>query len=395
MSPTGTRRAGCFGRGVGIILAVLFVFLTPLVLVLFDVQHNLLNPDIYKTALAQQKVYDQLPALVGEQILHSMTYNPCEEDPSQCEGEGGPSEDQGQGGAPIYFTSLSQEDWEVIFRILVPTSWLREQGESAIDQVFAFLDSDAPTLEVRISMTEIRERLAGPEVGSALLLILRVLPECTPVQREFYRKGWFDPAHPDLPACKPPEEDMPAVVMEMEAVLNQMAQSIPNEVTLDTGTSGEEGGAEPTAGTEGGLFGDNPKAALRYVRAGMRFGFLVPLVLLLLIAAFAVRSLKGWLVWWGVPLMVAGALTLIPALPAPAVVRWALETRVRLSFPSEISESMADTLMAVTQSISRIFANRLAIMAGVLVLVGVAMLVAACFVKDRPAAAEATPPPSD
>ncbi len=119
------------------------------------------------------------------------------------------------------------------------------------------------------------------------------------------------------------------------------------------------------------------------------------LVLLLLNAAFAVRSLKGWLVWWGVPLMVAGALTLIPALPAPAVVRWALETRVRLSFPSEISESMADTLMAVTQSISRIFANRLAIMAGVLVLVGVAMLVAACFVKDRPAAAEATPPPSD
>ena len=173
MNPTDTRRAGCFGRGVGVILAILFVILAPLTLVLFDVQQNLLQPDVYKAALAEQHVYEQLPALVGEQILRSITYNPCEEDPSRCEGEGEPDEDQGQGGPPIYFASLSQQDREAILSILVPTSWLREQGESAIDQVFAFLDSDAPTLKIVISMAAIRERLTGPVVESVLLRILR------------------------------------------------------------------------------------------------------------------------------------------------------------------------------------------------------------------------------
>jgi hypothetical protein len=380
------------GRGVGVVLVILFVILTPLALVLFDVQRNLLQPDIYKSALAEQRVYEQLPTLIGEQILRSMTYNPCEADPSRCEGEGESGEEQGQGGPPVYFASLSQQDWEVIFRILVPTSWLREQGESAIDQAFAFLDSDAPTLEVDISMTAIRDRLTGPEVGSVLLRVLRALPQCTPAQKAFYSKGWFDPAQPDLPACRPPEEDMPAVVMEMGVVLNQMAQSIPDEVTLDaSNTDGGEEGEGSTAGDEGSPFGSDPKVALRLLRQGMRFGFLVPLLLLLLIVLFAVRSLKGWLLWWGASLAIAGAVTLVPALAAPAVVRWALETRLRLSFPSGLSETMADTLLGVIRSISQIFAGRLAIMAGILMLVGVAMLVAAYFVKAGPAPREEEP----
>lgn len=390
MNSTDTRRAGCFGRGVGVILAVLFVILAPLTLVLFNVQSNLLQPEIYKAALAEQDFYEQLPALVGEQILRSMTYNPCEADPSRCEGEGESGEDQEQaGGPPVYFSSLNQDDWEAIMSILVPTSWLREQGESAIDQVFAFLDSDEPTLKVTISMTAIRERLAGPEVGSVLLRILRALPECTPAQKAFYSKGWFDPAQPDLPACRPPEEDMPAVVMEMGVVLNQMAQSISDEVTLDASSIGAgEEGEQPPAEDEGSPFGDDPKVAFRLVRRGMRFGFVVPLLLLLLIAVFAVRSLKGWLLWWGVPLTIAGAVTLVPALFAPAVVRWALETRLRLSFPSAISETMADTLLGVIQSIARTFSNRLAIVAGLLLLAGVAMLVAALFVRAGPATRE-------
>ena len=392
MNPTDTRRAGCFGRGVGVILAILFVILAPLTLVLFDVQQNLLQPDVYKAALAEQHVYEQLPALVGEQILRSITYNPCEEDPSRCEGEGEPDEDQGQGGPPTYFASLSQQDWEAILSILVPTSWLREQGESAIDQVFAFLDSDAPTLKIVISMAAIRERLTGPVVESVLLRILRALPQCTPAQKKFYSKGWFDPRQPDLPACRPPEEDMPAVVTEMGVVLNQMAQSIPAVVTFDASTLGEgEEGETPPAEDEDSPFGSDPKVVLRYVRGGMRFGLLVPLLLLLLIVLFAVRSLKGWLLWWGVPLTIAGAVTLVPALFAPAVVKWALETRLRLSFPSAISETMADTLLGVIQSISQVFANRLAIMAGILLLVGGSMLVGAYFAKAGPATREEEP----
>jgi hypothetical protein len=111
MSSTASKSTGCFARGVATVLAVLFVLLTPLIMLLFNLQHHLFNPDLYKRALAEQNFYQQLPSLVGEQLVTTMLYNPCEEDPSLCEGEGPPEDrggapDEPQGGPPAYLQLL-------------------------------------------------------------------------------------------------------------------------------------------------------------------------------------------------------------------------------------------------------------------------------------------------
>ena len=68
---------------------VLLVFLvaTVLVLLAYRAEQYFFNPDSYKEAFLEMHVYDQIPRLISFQIVHNMTYNPCEEDPERCEDE--------------------------------------------------------------------------------------------------------------------------------------------------------------------------------------------------------------------------------------------------------------------------------------------------------------------
>ena len=58
------------------------------------------------------------------------------------------------------------------------------------------------------------------------------------------------------------------------------------------------------------LLGEDPQVMRQRIDTGIRFSPLLVLCLLLLIAVFGVRSLRGWLCWWGIPVFIAAFITL-------------------------------------------------------------------------------------
>ena len=70
------------------LFAILFIIAALLSLLLFNFERHFLDSDLYKRVLLEERVYDSLPRLLSTQIAAGMTYNPCDEDPSSCEGNG-------------------------------------------------------------------------------------------------------------------------------------------------------------------------------------------------------------------------------------------------------------------------------------------------------------------
>ena len=323
--------AGCLAKFLAFVFAVLFVITAVAALLAFNAGRQITNPGLYKRILKEQRIYERLPRLIAEQTIYLGSYQPCVENPEDprclAEGEGQENDPSGQGGPPAFFMALEQEDYEVIVSDLLPPEWLQTQVESAIDQVFAiFLSTGETTVApseavIKIPLAELKARLTGEAGLHAFLQILRTQEPCSEEQLAdllqlnettvFSTEG--------LTPCQPPPEMEGELTPIIEAVLGEMARQMPAEATIDLANLGgpaSEGNQPPAANP--GPF-DNPRQALPMVRLVASLSPLLPVVLILLVTLFGVRSLKGWLRWWGIPFLVAGLIALglaLSALPA-------------------------------------------------------------------------------
>ena len=318
---------GCLARFLAFVFALLFVISAVLALLAFNAGRQITDPGLYKRILKEQRVYERLPELVAEQALYSMTYQPCVENPEDprclAEGSGDENDSSGQGGPPSFFTALEQEDLEVVLTDLLPPDWLQAQADSAIDQAFAiFLSSEAPAeTAIKIPLAELKARLTGEAGLHAFFQILRTQEPCSQEQLaallQLNATSVFSAE--GLMPCRPPQALEGELAPIVEAVLGEMARQMPAEATIDLSNLGgpaSEGNQSPAANP--GPF-DNPRQAFRMVRLIASLSPLLPVVLILLVTLFGVRSLKGWLLWWGIPFLIAGLIALglaLAALPA-------------------------------------------------------------------------------
>jgi len=72
-------------KTIATIFAILFVITTVLVILLFNIERQVFSADLYKSALAEQQVYERLPGIAAELLTTSMNYNPCAQNPLVCE----------------------------------------------------------------------------------------------------------------------------------------------------------------------------------------------------------------------------------------------------------------------------------------------------------------------
>jgi hypothetical protein len=323
--------AGCLARFLAFVFAVLFVITAILSLLVFNAGRQITDPGLYKRILVEQRLYARLPRLVAEQAIFLGTYQPCVENPQdpRCLAEGSPGEDEPseQGGPPSFFLNLDQEDYEVIVSDLLPPEWLQTQIESAIDQAFAIFRSNGAPSEapaeavIKIPLKDLKARLTGEAGLHAFLQILRTQQPCSQEQLatlvQLSATSVFSTE--GLTPCRPPPALEGELTPIIAAVLEEMARQMPAEATIDLSNLGSQTseGNQPAA-AEPGLF-DNPRQAFRMVRLVASLSPLLPVGLILLVTLFGVRSLKGWLLWWGIPFLIAGLVTLglaLSALPA-------------------------------------------------------------------------------
>ncbi len=62
-----------------------FIVTTLLALLLTGIDRQLMDADLYKEALREEQAYGRMPRIFAEQIVLSVNYNPCNENPLLCE----------------------------------------------------------------------------------------------------------------------------------------------------------------------------------------------------------------------------------------------------------------------------------------------------------------------
>jgi len=425
-------------KTIAVFFAVLFVITAVLVILLFNLERKMFSATLYKSALADQQIYERLPEIVGTLLTTSISYNPCAENPLLCEeipdelracyiqklgqeryvalasgqekpteaemqaiqpcldkygsettpatGEQPSGESPNQGGMPPFMKNLKASDWGAILSILVPPNEMKVMTENILDQVFAYLNGE--TDSASISLVTLKERLAGQAGKDAILQLLAAQPPCTEEQLTKMFVG--APGEGEgMVMCAPPAETLNLIMLQLQNQLTALVAQIPDKAVII------EPSTPSSPASDGGPLGSDPIATLRTVRLALRLSPLLPLGLLLLVTLFGVRTLKGWMRWWGIPFFFAGAIALVPGAAAKPALNWAWYNFVISRIPPIITTEITDIGHNLAVYIVHSLSEQIILQSLILLVIGLAAWIGSYFikVKVKPQAPAAPPAP--
>ncbi len=347
-------------RLIALAFGAAFVLTSAVVLLLWNADHQVFNPQAFKRALLEQKVYERLPSLVAEQLTVSLSRQPAGKESS----------------LPVFFYNLKQQDWKIILSGLMTPQWLQAQAEGVIDQVFAYLDSVQPAPSIKVSLVELKIRFQGEPGMRAFFQMLHAQPACTQDQLAEIARAAILGNLENIPVCNPPEDLVSQFRPEIQQGLNQVAAMIPDEIDL---------GAQLQGATAGGAPANDPRPIIRQARLLIRLSPLIPAALLLLVTVFGVRSLRDWLLWWGLLLLLAGLAALaLGILAGPAISQYITNA---LSVGRVPGAGLAPGFAQVGASIGRALAaaavHSTLLQATLIALIGFGMVVVGLLIRPR------------
>ncbi len=407
-------------RSLAAIFAILFVIVTVLVLLLLNIERTMFDAETYKRALAENKIYQQLPALAADEMakMKSFLANPCAASPLGCaidgaspelraclteilgqeayvaigSGRRNPTEaelrnsqpcldqDGGAeeplptsgGGQMAFLNTLTAEDWQALLSVLLPPELLQPMTENVLDQVFTYLNGEADS--ARISLAPLKKQLTGQASQEALKILLAAQPAC--IQEQLSQMTVIiSTGKGGLALCAPPKETLDWLLPEMQVQLSALVARMPDEAVIIKPPSRS---APPG---NGGPLGNDPPAVLRKIHLGIRLSPLLPLGLLLLVTLFGVRSLKGWLRWWGVPMFIAGLIAFCVAIASQPALDWAWVTYIVVRIPPLVSASIPEIGHELARFLVQDLMKWIMLEAGMLGLLGLAAIVSSFFIK--------------
>ncbi len=421
-------------KAIASIFAILFVITAVLVLLLLNFEHTLLNAETYKRALLANKLYEQAPALVGVQFstLKDFLANPCAENPLGCAIEGASPELQacltnalggqevyeaiGKGlrkpteaelsasqpclerygnaegpqaggaesmGGPAAFTqNLNAKDWQTLIGMLLPPDELRWMSEATLDQVFAYLNGDSDSAQV--PLVKLKAHLSGQAGKDLILLLLNAQPPCSAEQQAQILAGDIGKEGEPTLLCSASGATRNSLVTQLQKQLDKVAAGIPDQAVIIKPPSASDISGQT------GPFGNDPQTALRTTRLAIRLSPLLPLTLLLLVTLFGVRSRKGWLRWWGIPLLIAGLIAAGFGIAALPVLDWAWVNILAAKIPPMYSHELASSGYSLARAVLGELAIWVGLSAGLIALLGLGAIVASSRLKPKHAQAAPT-----
>lgn len=331
------RTLGKFLAGV---CAILFVITGVLALLFFNIERKAFSAETYKKAFENQQLYDRMPGILADALGTAITRNEQ---------------------ASTYLKSFTVQDWESAISALIPPEELKSLANSTLDSTFDYLNSR--TDSAVISLLPFKSRLSGPAGVESILQLLRAQPACTVDQIIELTFAVLNGG--DLIFCNPPPEAVQIVRPLIESQLQFMTLGFPDQITLiSTGRAGTP---------------EDPRLNLKLARTIMQITPLFPMIFLLGLTIFAVRSLIDWLKWWGLPFLFTGILSLLIAVPGAFlvgfIIQWLLESQVGSFMPPLLLSSLRETVSAVAREIL----GPMAIVGLALALIGLIMILVAAF----------------
>jgi hypothetical protein len=336
-----------------LICAAFFIIVTAGVLFLFNAERILFNPQSVKSAFAEQGIYDRLPGLMAHQLA-SLDYGSA----------------QGVSDAPAFLKNLNENDWQVIVSQVVTRSWLQAQTESVVDQYYAYLE--AGQTPVKISLAEVKVRLQGQPGMNAFLQVLQSKPACNQQQLMRLGQAALLGQMDNLPLCNPPQELVSQFQPEIQTGLGVLAETIPNEMDLTQNIASSRSSSS------------SPSQGIQLARFLLRLSPILSLGLLVLILLFAVRSFRELLLWWGVPLLLAGLLAVALGLAAaPILTNFSMSQMTRNMENPAAAVDAIQIVRDIFFSISSQVGQAVVFQGLVIALLGLVMAVIALFIPRR------------
>jgi hypothetical protein len=409
--------AGLFA-GLFVLTAILAIFLT-------TIDQKLFDATLYKNTLTDQNIYRRLPEILALAITSSTHSDPCSQNPLACSIDGAspelkscltkalgqsvyesigsgqrkptagelqlaqpcldhygsgqtatpPAGTGGSGGMPPFFQNLTTADWQGFLTILLPPNDVKTMAESTLDQLFAYLNGGTNT--VAVPLEKMKEILAGPGGTELFMQLLDSQPPCTD---EDVVKLINSLSNDEMVYCKPPQEILSLVATILPDLLNLVVQQLPDKVILIEPPAP----GVPSPGT--GPFGSDPITTLRTIRLFMRLSFLVPLAFLLLVTLFAVRSLKSWMRWWGIPFFISGIIALIMGIATLPILNIAWGLLILPRIPPYLPADIVGVGQELLRSIFGSLSIKICLQAVILLVIGLAAWIGSTFVisKDKP-----------
>lgn len=259
-------------KSIAAFCAITFIFTGVVSLFLFNFDQRAFTAETYQQAFAREDFYNKLPAIMADSMVSS-------------------GADQNQ--FPIVMQGMSRDAWEVFFRALLPAETLRMMGDDALNSMVAYLTMETDT--ALLNLAPLKANLVGDAGIQAVFSLLRVFPDCNLFQIGQITLNLMSGGQIEL--CNPPAELNPVLIPVIQGQMQFMSAAIPNQLVIANAP-----------------LQDDPRLRLETTRLFMRISPLLPLSFLLGIMVFGVRSLKGWLMWWGIPLALTGGLAFVIAL---------------------------------------------------------------------------------
>ncbi len=252
-----------FTRGVAILLAGFIILTAPASLMIFNFEHSAFDPATYQNVLIDQNFYQQFPALLSDLIVKNIG-----------------------AGAPAFIQHITASQWQGLVEDLLSQQQLQVMTEDTLKQLLGFINDSIPS--PNISLVTLKKSIGSPSGLKAVLTFISAQPECTIAQLE----KLITSLAADL--CKPPDQILVLIAPIIETQLQVAASTIPDELPLIPAPSSNSVQIQ--------------LHRIRLVRTFMFLSPLIPLVFLIGMTLVAVRTFKGWLIWWGWPMLLGGSL---------------------------------------------------------------------------------------
>jgi len=322
--------------------AILFVITGVLALLFFNIERKAFSAETYKQAFERQQLYDRMPGILSDVLITAIAQNPQ---------------------ATTYLKSFTVQDWQSAISTLVPPEELKAVANSTLDSTFDYLNSR--TDSAVISLLPFKSHLAGPAGVESILQLLRARPTCTVDQ--IIELTFAVMSGGDLIFCNPPPEAVQIVRPLIESQLQFITPGFPDQLTL---ISTQQGGTP-----------EDPRLNLKIARTIMQITPLFPMIFLLGLTIFAVRSLIDWLKWWGLPFLFTGLISFLIAVPGSSlvgfIIQWLLERQAAGLIPPVLLSTLRETVIGVAREIL----TPVAIVGLALAGVGLVMVLVAVFLS--------------
>ena len=331
------------GKFLAAVSAVLFVVSSVVVLLLFNIERKAFSAETYKQAFENQRLYERIPAMLASTLTTSIAENP---------------------NAIPLLRALTVENWQASLTTLLPPEELRALADNALDSTFDYLNGK--TDSAVISLIPIKTHLAGESGLEVVRQFLSLQPACTPEQLSQMALGLLGG---QISLCNPPQEAMGLMAPFIQTQLQAMTAIIPDQVAFIPGTNSDT----PS----------DPRLKLNMIRSAIKLTPFIPILFLFGITVFAVRSLRDWLMWWGWPLLLAGATGMLIALVGSPLVGWILQLLIQSQGTIFVPPVLAASIGETSRAVARQMLAPVVIEGFILALLGLAMVIASLLISPQ------------